>query len=232
MKRPLAYIAALLLFLSTETIDPLGAEAGILSGSSTNGLSIRVPRIRHRNVRSTTSVLRATNPSLDNRGHLSYVKIYSKLQQGQERYEQRYYRWAQKKARYEEKLARKQQRQQELRKRKQEKAQQEQLRRSRRQQTNSSTGGGESGTDVAHDPRAWFSQNIMGQRRKPAAPSGEMPTVVAAEKPSGRLLQGKPVEQNAADLAGKDDHTGKEVQVAPKKKAGFWTHVLRALSLG
>ncbi|MFN8391831.1 MAG: hypothetical protein U0136_16195 [Bdellovibrionota bacterium] len=208
---------ALLISSAFVFSEPLTASAGVLTRSGSSGIHVRVPRVRERNVRSTSAVLKATNPDLNYHGQ-TLDKIYARMQKQDRKYDQEVARWERKVQRIQERARRLEQRKREQEQRKAEKEREMKLRAEHK-----ATPSGQADQSVAHDPRAWFTQRIAGVGSGGSLSArGSAPQQPPA-KASEAAKQLKQPENG--------DKRGQDLTPPEPKKASFWTHVWRALGL-
>ena len=198
------------------------AEAGVLTRGGSNQLNVRVPKIRNRTVKSTTSVMRKPMPQLEFKGK-STVERYGALAKRDRKYDQKYYRWELKKHRIETRAKRREEKRKLALAKKREKEDRAEMRRTKKA---SPSGDSTSSASVARDPAAWFSSRIAG--------GDEHRARAAAEAQSDKTLLGssKEARKTAASKSEDKEARGTDLNVAPvKKKSSFWTHIGRALGL-
>ncbi len=200
-----AFTLSVVIFGELNVMRPESAAAGVLSRSSSNGLGIRAPRSRDRHVRSTTQVMRATAPRLEYNG-VTFEKIHARMAKSEKKYRQRYIRWQKKKFRIEQKAYKQKEKQARLEERRLEKKRKAQLRNVRVQRT----GAASSDAHVATSPTEWFTKKI-------------------ARTTEGGSLSVTPEQAKLAKKGEGSDTKGQELNVAPKRKGGFWSHIKRAL---
>jgi hypothetical protein len=219
-KRRFSIALCLVVFsISTVTVEPQPASAGVLTRGGSNQISVRVPRIRSRSVRSTTAVQKATSPDLEYHGQ-TFDKIYARMQKDQRRYEQQLQRWQRKKERAEERAKRLEERERQRRERETAKKRAEALR-LQRHNAASQGASGESDASIAKDPRAWFTKRIaqvdqggsLSVKGREPEQAKEAPAFAKPQQP-----------ENA-------DKSGHQLTNDQKQPPSMWTHIWRALGL-